>query len=108
MNDTLPLLMDRLTWQRFRRREFGVTARSVHTADLNEASHEHDEGDTHQQHCPPMGLERRTKHKTSHQNTNTSQTTTDPHESRLQRGGTTYHDPLCDVLIELRIEDGLL
>lgn len=45
----------------------------MHATDLNEASHEHDEGNAHQQHCPPMG-----------------------------------HDPLCNVFIELRVEDGLL
>lgn len=60
-------------WKRFGRGEFRVTAWCVHTADLDEASHEHDEGNTHQQHCPPMG-----------------------------------HNPLCNVLIELWVEDGLL
>lgn len=60
-------------WKWFRRRKFGVTARSVHATDLNEASHEHDESNTHQQHCPPMS-----------------------------------HDPLCYVLVEFGVEDGLL
>lgn len=36
-----------LTWKWFGRGEFGVTAWCVHTADLNEASHEHDEGNAH-------------------------------------------------------------
>lgn len=43
------------------------------TADLDESSHQHDQSDAHQQHCPPMS-----------------------------------HYPLCDVLVQLWVEDGLL
>lgn len=35
-------------WKWFGRGKFRVTAWCVHTTDLNEASHEHDEGNTHQ------------------------------------------------------------
>lgn len=45
------------TWQRLWRGQFGVAARGVDAADLDEASHEHDEGDAHQQHCPPVSLD---------------------------------------------------
>lgn len=48
-------------WKWFGRGKFGVTAWCMHTTDLNETSHEHDEGDAHQKHCPPMSLEKRMK-----------------------------------------------
>lgn len=35
-------------WEWFRWGEFGVTARCVNTADLDETSHEHDESNTHE------------------------------------------------------------
>lgn len=35
-------------WKWFWRGEFGVTARCMYAANLNETSHEHDESDTHQ------------------------------------------------------------
>lgn len=96
--------MSGLTWERFGRGEFGVTAWCVHTADLDEASHEHDEGDTHQQDCPPVGLEKRTEHRSA---TNTHLI---PISSASRRGQSadTYHNPLGDVLIQLWVEDGLL
>lgn len=93
-----------LTWEWFGRGEFGVTAWCVHTTDLDEASHEHDEGDTHQQDCPPVGLEKRTEHKST-RNTHLILIFS---ASRRDRSTDTYHDPLGDVLIQLWVEDGLL
>lgn len=37
-----------LTWKWFWWRKLGVAAGSVHATDLDEASHEHDERDSHQ------------------------------------------------------------
>lgn len=96
--------MSGLTWERFGRGEFGVTAWCVHTTDLDEASHEHDEGDAHQQDCPPVGLEKRTEHKSA---TNTHLVLISS-ASRRDRPVDTYHNPLGNVLIQLWVEDGLL
>lgn len=72
------------------------------TADLNEASHEHDESDPHQQHCPPMSLGRKMKNRLNAINTET------PRDNCSDHAVDTYHNPLCDVLVELWVEDGLL
>ncbi len=48
-----------VTWQRFGRRQFGVAAGRVNTADLNEPGHQHDESDSHQQNRPPVSLRHR-------------------------------------------------
>lgn len=53
--------MDVLTRKWFGRGKFRITAWCVDTADLNKTSHEHDEGDAHQQHGPPMSLEASSK-----------------------------------------------
>lgn len=76
----------------------------MHTTDLDEASHEHDEGDTHQQDCPPVGLEKRTEH-TSTTNTHLMLRFS---ASRRDQSADTYHDPLRNVLVQLWVEDGLL
>lgn len=60
-------------WQWFGRWQLWVTAWCMNAADLNETSHEHDEGDAHQQHSPPVS-----------------------------------HNPLCNVLVEFWVKDGLL
>lgn len=77
----------------------------MYTADLNEASHEHDEGNAHQQHCPPVGLQRRGEHKSTIINTRKN---VHVKHCRQNREVDAYHDPLCNVLVELGIEDGLL
>lgn len=46
-----------LTWKGLRRGQLGIAAWCVDAADLNEAGHQHDQGDAHQQNGPPVCLE---------------------------------------------------
>lgn len=87
-----------VTWQRFRRRQFGVAAGRVNAADLNESCHQHDQSDAHQQHRPPVSLRRKhsinTRFRLKH--------------NHVTAGEDTCHYPLGDVLVQLRVEDGFL
>lgn len=51
------LTQEALTWKGLRRGQLGIAAWRVNTADLNEAGHQHDQRNAHQEDRPPVCLE---------------------------------------------------
>lgn len=94
------------TWQRLWRGQFGVAARGVDAADLDEAGHEHNEGDAHQQHRPPVSL--KDTEALQHVFMVADPPGLQPGQVLHFLSRNTHHDPLGNIFVEFCVEDGFL